>query len=71
MTSPGTVPACLCAMRGLPKRFLGTTRTESRQGAEGLRDLDLFINRAAIQLVPVDAEQAHVACRRPGDTRIS
>lgn len=37
--------------------------TESRHGAEGLRDLDLFISRAAIQLVPVDAEQAHVACR--------
>lgn len=36
---------------------------ESRYGAEGLRDLDLFVSRAAIQLVPVDAEQAHVARR--------
>ena len=36
---------------------------ESRHGAEGLRDLDHFIGRAAIELVPVDAEQAHVARR--------
>lgn len=36
---------------------------ESRQGAEGLRDLDHFIRRAGMQLVPVDAEQAHVARR--------
>jgi ribonuclease VapC len=36
---------------------------ESRFGAEGLRDLDLFIERAGIALVPVDSEQAHVARR--------
>ncbi|HEX9941139.1 MAG TPA: type II toxin-antitoxin system VapC family toxin [Thermoanaerobaculia bacterium] len=36
---------------------------ESRLGAEGLRDLDLFIERAGIELAPVDAEQAHVARR--------
>lgn len=36
---------------------------ESRQGAEGLRDLDHFIRRAGMQLVPVDVEQAHVARR--------
>lgn len=36
---------------------------ESRYGAEGLRDLDHFISRAAIQLEPVDAEQAQVARR--------
>jgi ribonuclease VapC len=36
---------------------------ESRSGAEGLRDLDHFISRAAIQLVPVDAEQTQVARR--------
>jgi len=34
---------------------------EARYGADGLRDLDLFVARAAIDLVPVDAEQAHVA----------
>src|SRR5262245_19251593 len=36
---------------------------ESRYGAEGLRDLDLFLSRAAIELVAVDAEQAHTARR--------
>jgi ribonuclease VapC len=36
---------------------------ESRYGAEGLRDLDVFINRAEIEIVAVDAEQAHVARR--------
>jgi ribonuclease VapC len=36
---------------------------ESRFGAEGLRDLDLFIERAHIEIAAVDAEQAHVARR--------
>jgi ribonuclease VapC len=36
---------------------------ESRFGAEGLRDLDLFIERAGIEIAPVDKEQAHVARR--------
>jgi ribonuclease VapC len=36
---------------------------ESRFGAEGIRDLDLFIERAGIQIATVDAEQAHVARR--------
>lgn len=36
---------------------------ESRYGAEGLRDLDLFIERAGIELAAVDAEQAHAARR--------
>jgi ribonuclease VapC len=36
---------------------------ESRLGAEGLRDLDLFVERAGIQLAAVDSEQAHVARR--------
>jgi ribonuclease VapC len=36
---------------------------ESRFGAEGLRDLDLFIERAGIEVVPVDREQAYVARR--------
>ena len=34
---------------------------ESRYGAEGLRDLDRFISRADIELVPVDQEQGQVA----------
>jgi ribonuclease VapC len=36
---------------------------EARYGAEGLRDLDLLIDRARIEVVPVDAEQARIACR--------
>jgi len=36
---------------------------ESRVGAEGLRDLDLFIERAGIELAAVDAEQAQAARR--------
>jgi len=36
---------------------------ESRFGAEGVRDLDLFIAKAQIALVPVDEEQAHLARR--------
>jgi len=35
--------------------------TESRFGTEGLRDLDRFIERADIELVPVDVAQARVA----------
>ena len=34
---------------------------EARFGIEGLRDLDLFIARAQVALVPVDADQAYVA----------
>lgn len=34
---------------------------ESRYGAEGLRDLDRFLSRAKIELIPVDAEQGHLA----------
>lgn len=30
---------------------------ESRYGAEGLRDLDRFMSRAGIELIPVDEEQ--------------
>ena len=35
---------------------------ETRHGAEGLRDLDHFIDRAGIDLVPVDAEHGKLAC---------
>jgi ribonuclease VapC len=34
---------------------------ESRFGADGVRDLDLFIAKAQIALISVDEEQAHVA----------
>ncbi len=34
---------------------------EARHGAEGLRDLDHFIGRAAIELVAVDAEHGKTA----------
>jgi ribonuclease VapC len=34
---------------------------ESRRGYEGARDLDLFIYRAGIEIVPVDKEQAELA----------
>jgi ribonuclease VapC len=34
---------------------------DARNGAEGLRDLDRFIARAGIELVPVDVEQAQAA----------
>lgn len=36
---------------------------ETRFGAEGLRDLDLFLERAGIEIVAVDSEQAHAARR--------
>jgi ribonuclease VapC len=39
---------------------------ESRFGAEGLRDLDLFLQQAGIDLVAVDLEQAQVARRGLG-----
>ena len=34
---------------------------ESRYGADGMRDLDLFFAKAQIQLIAVDVEQAHLA----------
>jgi ribonuclease VapC len=34
---------------------------ESRFGAEGLRDLDRLLERAEIEIVPVDVQQARVA----------
>ena len=34
---------------------------ESRYGADGIRDLDLFIAKARLELVAVDVEQAHIA----------
>lgn len=36
---------------------------ESRFGAEGLRDLDVFLETAGIELASLDADQAHVARR--------
>ena len=34
---------------------------EARYGYEGIRDLDLFIAKAEIEVVPVDLNQAHIA----------
>lgn len=34
---------------------------ESRYGPEGIRDLDLFLSRARIDLVPLDTDQAYLA----------
>jgi ribonuclease VapC len=34
---------------------------ESRYGSDGMRDLDLFIAKAQIELIAVDVEQAHLA----------
>lgn len=36
---------------------------EAKRGAEGLRDLDLFLTTAGLDLVAVDSEQAHMARR--------
>jgi uncharacterized protein with PIN domain len=36
---------------------------ESRYGADSVRDLDLFIAKAQVSLVPVDEEQADLARR--------
>lgn len=36
---------------------------ESRYGAEGLGDLDLFVDQAGIELVALDGDQAKVARR--------
>ncbi len=36
---------------------------ETRLGAEGLRDLDLFLGVAGIELVEIDIEQGHAARR--------
>ncbi len=36
---------------------------EAKRGAEGLRDLDLFLTAAGIDLVAFDSEQAHMARR--------
>lgn len=36
---------------------------ESRFGAEGIRDLDLFIERAGLEIATMDAEQVNVARR--------
>ncbi|MCP3869386.1 MAG: type II toxin-antitoxin system VapC family toxin [Gammaproteobacteria bacterium] len=34
---------------------------ESRYGYEGIRDFDLFLAKAGIEIVPVDVEQAQIA----------
>jgi ribonuclease VapC len=56
------------AIEGAAARRLSTATfveasivVEARYGAEGLRHLDHFLDRAQIELVPVDAEQAKLA----------
>ncbi len=58
------------AIEAAESRFLSTASfvecsmiLESRYGADGIRDLDLFIAKAQVSLVPVDAEQADLARR--------
>ncbi len=34
---------------------------EARYGAEGIRDLDLFLETAGVELIPLDARQARLA----------
>ena len=34
---------------------------ESRYGYDGIRDFDLFLVKAGVELVPLDVEQAHIA----------
>ncbi len=53
-----------------PNRLLSTASfletgivIETRSGEAGGRDLDLFVHRAEIALVPVDADQAEIARR--------
>jgi ribonuclease VapC len=36
---------------------------ESRYGPDGVRDLDLFISKAHVSLIPVDEDQANLARR--------
>jgi ribonuclease VapC len=56
------------AIEAAEKRSLSTASfveasiiVESRYGADGTRDLDLFIAKAQIELIAVDIEQAHLA----------
>ncbi len=34
---------------------------ESRYGAEGIRDFDLFLSKASISVLPVDVDQGYLA----------
>jgi ribonuclease VapC len=56
------------AIEAAETRFLSTASfvessmiVESRYGADGIRDFDLFIAKAQLELVAVDVEQAHLA----------
>ena len=49
---------------GLSATFVETSIVvEARFGSDGLRDLDLFLSVAKIEVVDVDVEQAHAARR--------
>jgi ribonuclease VapC len=56
------------AIEAAPQRRISTATLvevtiviEARYGAEGVRDLDLFLAEASIEPIPVDAKQAHSA----------
>lgn len=58
------------AIEAADSRFMSTATfvevsivIESRYGAEGLGDLDLFVDQAGIELVALDVDQAKVARR--------
>lgn len=64
-----TAPVCRLSAAS----FLETSIVvETRFGEAGGRELDLFVHRAGIELMPVDADQAEIAraaCRRHGKGR--
>jgi len=67
LREPEAVPFAEAIAAGAPKLLSAASLVEasivieSRRGLEGGRDLDLFIYRAGIEVVPVDAEQAELA----------
>jgi ribonuclease VapC len=60
--------ALIAAIDAAPRRLMSVASyveaaivLEARFGPDAVRDLDLFVAKAAIELVPVDAEQGMVA----------
>ncbi len=60
---PSTVPSNpLTRAHSLPASFVELSIIiQSRYGPDGIRDLDLFLSRVAIVLIPVDSDQAYIA----------
>jgi ribonuclease VapC len=53
-------PADSCALS--VATFIETSMAiESRYGAEGIRDFDLFLSKASISVIAVDVDQCHLA----------